>query len=395
MKDIDFDELDKAVSSLMGTVTGMPEPAKQDDVRTLTISETIKDDKAPVLPVGEVKADGTVEVTVKAPVKSEPEAPKPAAPTPSREATTIPTLAARRSGRFMDMVHPASAMKPAEARSISRQGVTLAPLESVVVPETVVAAPDTPPAVVAPHAADEVEVVVEATETPVEVNIESSPWPDPIDLHEAATGASESEDDVVADAATDEDETVSTAPLVSPFLTDAKVEKRPLGAPATTGPSEATTPLAFDTEPSTEPAPAPVVVAEEPASTSRQEVTLPEEFQNDLIAIEADQSVGASVPVAAQAAPVVSPTPAVRPGTFPSMAAAAASAAGGSIPQQYQEQPSSGDQTTGAIYDTAAYHQPLDHPAKKQASWLWVVWVAGLLILGAGGGALVYHLLLK
>jgi len=66
---------------------------------------------------------------------------------------------------------------------------------------------------------------------------------------------------------------------------------------------------------------------------------------------------------------------------------------GGNIVQQYEEQPSTGDQTNGAIYDTSTYHQPLDaKPAKKKSSALvWVLWIVVLLIVGATAGAAWFY----
>lgn len=386
MKDIDFDELDKAVSSLMGTVTGMPEPAKQDDIKTLTITETIKDGEAPVMPVGEVKGDDIAVVSVKKAPAPEADTPKPAASAPSRDASAAPTpsLAARRSGRFMDMVHPASAMKRTEGRPVSRQGVTVAPLATPAPEEKETVAASAPAPVVEP-----VKTVVESVEETVEVSVESSPWPDPIDLHEASSSTLAEPEPTEP---LENDQSAVTAPLTSPFLSDAKVEKRPLGAPAA-APSDPSTPLAFDTEPATEPAPQ---AGDDVSEPEQVDIILPEELRGDLIAIEADQSTGNDAATPAVERPASQPVVPTRSMAAPvSMAAAAASTVGGSIPQQYQEQPNTGDQTTGAIYDTASYHQPLEHPAKKQASWLWVVWVVGLLLLGAGAGALVYHFLLK
>ena len=63
-----------------------------------------------------------------------------------------------------------------------------------------------------------------------------------------------------------------------------------------------------------------------------------------------------------------------------------------SIPQQYREEPSTGDKDNGAIYDTDTYHQPIAHPAKKKSGWMWVVWIVAILLLGAGGGAALYFL---
>lgn len=65
-----------------------------------------------------------------------------------------------------------------------------------------------------------------------------------------------------------------------------------------------------------------------------------------------------------------------------------------SISQQYQEKPNTGDQHSGAIYDTDSYHKAVVQPAKKGSGWLWVLWVVLLLAIGAGVGAAIYFFVL-
>ena len=65
-----------------------------------------------------------------------------------------------------------------------------------------------------------------------------------------------------------------------------------------------------------------------------------------------------------------------------------------SISQQYTEQPTA-EQPSGAIYDTAQYHAPVDsHPAKKKKSkaLMWIVWILVLLLVGVAAGAGYYFL---
>ena len=61
-----------------------------------------------------------------------------------------------------------------------------------------------------------------------------------------------------------------------------------------------------------------------------------------------------------------------------------------SIVQQYQEKPKTDDQKSGAIYDTESYHKTLVHPAKKKTGWLWVLYITIFLVVGAGIGVAVY-----
>lgn len=379
MKELDFDELDRAVSTLMGNVTTTAEPPKQDDTRVLTITETLTDDRPPVFPVGQVSASTQPTTT-----------PEPAAVNVSQPATQQrpAPLAARRAGRFMDVVPPSSmTRKPTPSQGISRQGVSLIPLDTAGTDkDTPAVRVDTPDVVTAPVVASPENVVIDS---------DTSEWPDPLEFNQA----SEADNEPVIDSPAN-DQLDTAEPLSSPFLADAKVEKRPLGTPA----PELYTPQQLeeadgDKEIDTAPELAVSAPIDQPL-----EVELPEELRGDLMAIESDISSEQEstprvdpVPVVTE---VVAPVPeAETPKTVATPVAATPAvslpAGGGSIPQQYREEPSTSDQTTGSIYDTASYHQPLEHPAKKKAGWLWVIWVLVLLVLGAGGGALAYLYLLQ
>jgi uncharacterized membrane protein len=144
--------------------------------------------------------------------------------------------------------------------------------------------------------------------------------------------------DAVAQALAAED----ANPLETPFLTDAKIEKRPLGAFST----ESATPELPLIE---EPIPQPVADVEEV-----EEVPVPEVPQ----------------PVDEQPA---GPT---------------------SITQQYTEKPASETQTTGSIYDTEAYHQPLTNAPKKAGGVMVAVWIGALIVIGGGIGAGIYFIVL-
>ena len=42
------------------------------------------------------------------------------------------------------------------------------------------------------------------------------------------------------------------------------------------------------------------------------------------------------------------------------------------------------------IFDTDSFAKPLAHPAKSRSGWLKVIFIVGLILLGIGGGLLVY-----
>jgi len=137
---------------------------------------------------------------------------------------------------------------------------------------------------------------------------------------------------------------------------------------------------------------------------------LPEEFSGDLMAVESrdlsghqEQSVALLVPAEqpkleageeeALIPAVASPDPVEQPQQAPTQPQAQPPA-GGSIAQQYTEQPSSGDQSNGSIYDTSAYHQPIEPVAqakKKTPTSVWIMIGVGLALIGAIGGAAFFY----
>lgn len=321
MADLDFDELDKAVNTLMAGVdsskrnTVLDDP--EDKVVSLepTVEETAKGEPATV-------------ATTPAPVQeSEPVASK-----------VSPSLATKRRGQFMDVMHPSSDMKTV-AKPVRR--------------DTVVIAPSNTPEEPAPK-----------VDEPVALELESSLLPAP--------------------------ETISgpvSEPLSSPFLPDAKPEKRPLGgvvdsnAPAEVSASEEKEALAPAIDPEAEkqtPAPEPVV--------------LPAELGSDVLAVESNDLTGATadnVPEDTIEPSELSAEDVSSSEEAPSVPEPSVVPAGGSIPQQYTEAPSTGDQTSGSIYDTANYHQAISAeatPSKKPSPIKWILLALLLLVVGGGVG---------
>lgn len=354
MKDIDFDEIDRAVNSF---IAGNSSVNDQNNNTALS----------PLSP-------SSVPVT------------SPAQPVVKSVSGQVSPLAGRRSGQFMDMVRPPQAAKsvPASAPTkqpvtatvpVSRQGVTVEPVSTEI----------------------RASVVTESKpEVTASVSSEvKNTWPDPIDFSESMSKLATEKAPVTASENADinkvSEETASGLPD-SPFISGAKVEKRPLGAF-----SEGTaTAQSNQEEPVEEPKPEPETPKPEPAQDLAEQTPkpvvfmpsnerdvdspintttpLPAELQNDLLSIESDSTTN---PNAVQASTVGKSIE----GTT-------------SISQQYQEKPSSGDQNTGAIYDTDSYHKALLHPVKKKSGWLWVLWIVLLLALGAGAGAAVYYFVL-
>ena len=368
MKDLDFDELDQAVNSLM---TGIPKtPAPQDDKateKTLTITPTLSDNERPSFATLEQTASKAGTEIDAAEASMGP------------SASANPLAARRTSGRFMDVVHPSSDMKINNRPVVSREGIQLNPIAPR--PAATISQPTREPEVTTASPEQSPDVTMQKPEV--------NAWPDPIDMvsieEPEATLPVEQVAPVVAEVATP-DEINEPLPLQTPFLTDTKVEKRPLGAFAvdqvasdTSEAVETATDTLAEDQTSTDSSPA---VSQEPAATD-----LPDELQHALIKIESDNEAEVSqdepspekiVPAPSYAAPIVTPAPAAVSGPA-------------SIQPQYKEEPSSTKQEHAAIYDTDTYHKPLAHPAKKKSGWLWVLWIILLLALGAGGAAALYY----
>lgn len=269
------------------------------------------------------------------------QAPQVAEPVAASEpAQPVATPAARRtSGRFMDVVHPSSDMR---ARSVA------APREAAPVP-------------VEPVASAEPELPLEEPQT-------------------------------------------------SPFLPDAKVEKRPLGGvgPALVAPeapsayggvAEAEAPaFALPPEPAQE-------LIEAPDDPRLEAETLPDpiDFAHQLnteLTVEPElepqpQPVEEAVVLPEEPETLEEPALDLTPPVAPTPEAPVAEEPVGptSITQQYIEQPSSSAES-GAIFDTEAYHQPVAAPVKKKSGGLVILWIALLLIFGAGVGVAIYYFVL-
>ena len=348
MTELDFDELDKAVNSLMGDKNMPAKPQSTPSPVSTTHPEPAPKTAAPVAPAS----------------LSSPPAARPTPP------------AARRGGRFMDVV-PATRKEPAS--SVSRQGTTVQPVSSFT-PSTTSNAPkvtgDTPPSP---------QKDLASAPSPM-----TTDWPDPIELagvkkeEETATneGAPSTSAETALPVKKESEVSLQPEPLSSPFLPDAKVEKRPLGMGLSDSAGE-------------------VMIEDEntqlPALPKDVEPALPEELHGDVVSIEADDSTtDPSKHTVIHEEPVTVPEKSTEApkSKIPEVTVTEATTPSGpvSIPQQYKEEPSTGDQKNGAIYDTDSYHQPLSHPVKKKSGWGWVVWILVILLVGAGGGAALYFM---
>ncbi|NCU38265.1 hypothetical protein EOL96_04395 [Candidatus Saccharibacteria bacterium] len=377
MTELDFEELDKAVNTLMSGVDtskrtpGLDDP--EDKVVTLSMDA---DDKSSVA--------------------------KQAAPSQGAS-----PLAVKRRGQFMDVIHPSSNMKVAP-QPVSRQGVAVQPTTATVKPSELPAdtTEDEPDKTNELKKQDQslelvsfdMESTGNASESADKQSSDStddaaakpgvSEWPDPIDMANNMAVATDSNDDATSDDASSTDQLEASSekqpelvpadnvPLSSPFLSGTKVEKRPLGgatapfvedAPSTILPADevAVEKLQNTLEnSSTEPEP-------ETEPSTKQPNQLPEELKDDVVAVE---SIGTGGIIVGDDHQVVSPVH-----------------ANGSITQQYKEKPSTSGHTSTPIYDTATHVQPLIQPKPKKSTLKWVLVVLLLAIIGGIGGAAYYY----
>lgn len=405
MKDIDFDELDRAV----GTVLGADAPAQKDP------------EAAP--------AEPSTSVATTTPD------PDPA-PSPLASATIKPaTSPARKRGQFLDMVHPSADMRNAKSTMPTNQRKTIAPLNSTIqapkpaegeqppVQQPAIAPEDAPRELIVPEpSAAEVTAAPDFTDTaakheeshiPAEAANSSSPtdlkendtksveetkpteevaWPDPLDV--AAPEKSDStslKDDTPGDAS--EESTGQT-----PFVPGVEVEKRPLGSSPSVDPPAASSPLTSPdvSDDTTQPVP----------TDSQSDLSGPE-LSEELNSIEANGVADAeeptdtvplpgTTPEPAPAAATEKPSVASKPETPAAPAPVAHDAPVGaqSITPQYKQADAKTDSEDDdhPLFDTEEYHQPLLPVGKKKSGkgLLLIVLFVILVLVGCALGYLAF-----
>lgn len=386
MKDIDFDELDRAVSSVLG------QPAAVDTKPSQPVPE----------PTGE---------------------PKPVAVDSSRMPQKD-LVQKRRSGRFMDVV-PSSRSKNSNLKpAVSRQGANISPVSEA---EPLNSTPpvDDPKS----NAIDSTksnDSIVRSREEDTKLKQQIS---EQDEAHDALASAASELTGLNGLIHADDE----ASPLDTPFVSDYDVKKRPLGAfsigetdhslldedakryrdSAEADGSESGEPVVEidthmndaiarelrnheesegnapkakkDKDPATEDSTDAVVKSDQPVQASSDE--LPGELQDEMLAI-------ASKPVGELSAsePKVDPTPApVEKEAAPQPQPQAHLATNnGSITQQYKSEDKTQSEEITPVFDTDSYHKPLTHVKKKKSGWLSVLLITLLVILGAGAGAAMY-----
>ena len=351
MNDINFDELDKAVNSVLNS--SKRDEKTDDQVRVEEQSQTI-----------------TPEESVTKAVEAKPAEPDEGSPAPQ---TTTGFIPQKRRGQFMDMVHPSSDMtKAGEIPSIRRATQKLAPLSPEIMEadagakqtaqaEMIESSP--PPEAEQVPDTEGVDVSEHTSESDItDVAIERE-WPDPLELvneEKETAGLADEQDapevspDLREDAPsfTDIDTPDESALEVteqiteqesaqdSPFIESVDVEKRPLGAFA----------------------------GDDSEVSEVTEVTQVDaaEAQEEIAPIARQEEHEEKTPIA----------------TEPS-----------SIVQQYKVAAEETDTEEHAVFDTEQYHQPLaPERVKKNHGLLYTLLAILMITLGAGVGYAVFVL---
>ena len=258
---------------------------------------------------------------------------------PTRDDETVKAEAAPRRGRFMDVVPPSVDMT-SHASIPVRSGVTLTPSADFVA-DAVPDQHDEPATPPAPEPTVDEEIIE----------------PSPGEMPQENPETSEPEPETTLPAE-ETDESSSAGVAMTPFIPDVPVEKRPLNSLSTTDQ-------------------APVVAESAPVATP----PLPKELDEEVMAVEANEAVGPDSQPATEPSPVM-PEVAATPDT---------PVAAASIAPQYHTPEDKADATAHPAFDAASYQQPLHDAHKSKLSpAVIIVIVAVLLLIGAALGVLYF-----
>lgn len=362
MGEIDFEELDRAVNSLMN------QSGPQDKPKDASVATPSAAAESPA-----------------------PQSPSPATPSEPAVSTTPPVTAqspivGRRSGgRFMDVIPSSSARnvapRPAPSAAPSREAASLQP-----------ASEDAPVSI-----------------SPEDFTNHSKPGAS-LDKPDSSSEASYAE---VPSGDAEGSDISSLEAMSSPFLEGVEVDKRPLGEPA-----DSSSDLeSADVSPSAMTMPDPIDFANKSAALEEaqaesgpdaiatnpvEELALQPEFNPEVLAAEA-MTVETTAPAPADTSELASETDlqtevaaeTAKGANEKSAAEASSAMAAGDIRPQYTAEPNDAPEPS-AVFDAASETpQALAHPPKKKSGWSIIIWILLMIIIGVAGGVAVWYFLIK
>lgn len=372
MKDIDFDELDKAVNSVLSQEQQAAAPVVADTAAVATA-------EADTDPVDAIAVDTAVASVVLPEETVATESAVAEAPVASPQPEASPSLATKRRGKFMDVVHPSSDMNPAAPAATPSAPAVVAPISAdMQSPSTDDAS--APESVGAESTTQEQPAEAETLETPFspEVDLSSLQLNETSEVTSVAAEATPVVDTAAAGTAAESDmPAAEEAGVETPFLSDAKIEKRPLGAFGEQGAdtSESAETPAADAAPQSESS----AVVGTPAVSE----PMPRELQSDIVEVEKVQD---DTVEATEVAPAAE-TPQTPEATEAPAVTTVSSDTG--VPTPSGEV--SHDEDAHPVFDASTYQQPLTPaktPGKSKPAWLW--WLVGIFACLAIGGGVGY-----
>lgn len=367
--DINFDELDKAVSSVLRKQTSPTPPERKESVVAVEGSPSIAADSLPEVPsiereLASESSEAAAETTT---TIADRQSDLPAA---SQDRPAFP-VAPRRRGQFMDVIRPAETNASSGVDYSARKPSTLQPLTPEVV-ETESEAENPAPTEENVLQEASTEYVDPIAEENSEEQVDDTNKSDTeVSLGDFENGFVDSDEKSTHDELKkDEVEGDSEVPIASPFISGTEVEKRPLGAytdPSSDGRIDSS--LSHDSEEST-------AGSEDDKEAPEASVSLPAELSSEVVSVESDD------PTLGGAENDTPPTDNMSLGLQ-------------SITQQYRTEQLENDAEPHPVFDTQQYHQPLTPPEKPRTGRKiikYVLFVIFMLALGAAIGYIVWVL---
>lgn len=445
MKDIDFDELDKAVSSVLGrkdpaadssaTAVATEPAAASAEAATVEPPETGTTEQPVDTTAQSAAEDGATDeapISLEAEVLGAPDvsstsdesvvtAPAPEVDTtapvvgggeePSASAAPGVSPAARR-GKFMDVMHPSADMNPeAEAPTSSvvsgTQRKTISPLNPDVKPEEVPDPADTieqtdplsstvadVEATAIPNAPDPA-----GTNTPAQETSTEMPVPDPLDT------PSPSQMPVTGTEVTPANEAAPSTDMPDPLDVLGQQQTPTEEAPTATAPTEdeekpSETPFIPGVAVDKRPLGQPESASDEPESQAAEEGQTAIE---DATAAPESPQLPANEPAPRELQEDIVQTENTHEteetdATVPSGSVMTPEVApeATTTPQPETATPAESTPATNPLFDTQTYNQPLADTAaaskKKTPRWVWLAGLAGCLLVGGGVGVALFYL---